>query len=474
MRLLGCFLVEVRNESKHRYNSPIASRKISSMADSSLNYSYRPHVIVAGVLLLPYLIPPFAQTALSHVFSLLSHGVAASLALLYFTFVRNCWVPRLKSLPLSFFVLLFALTLVSIILDRDRAIAADFTELAKPFSLALVFSLGYTLSWNQDLLRNYIIRPLVILLALSASLVIIESVPMSWADAVSDVYVRSRGSLQNKAIGPFSTPYFAGSVYVYMALSFLSLYITTKKKSFLALFLLGMLLAILTQSRTVFLAILVSIPVWIGLYLAFHRAIKRQRLNLRKFAFAIVGVFAFSTFALMIYLFLKDNLGYLILGVNTYFLNLPEHLAKDSGSVGVRMSQIRFVIENNPYVLIGAGIGKGYAGSLESFYALYYYRYGILGMAIYSLLWISGLRFSWRSMRYAQMEGKDYWSGFFLGLVAFLMVLPILSLSSVITDQPILYPLFYTLLGIVYSYYFKVVRFGHKVLLSVEKPVASN
>lgn len=444
------------------------------MTESSFNYSYRPHVIATGVLLLPYFIPPFAETPFSQVFSLLSYSIAAGLALLYFTLVRNFWVPRLKRLPLSFFVLLFALTLVSIILDGNRAIAADFSELLKPFFLGLVFSLGYTLSWNQDLLRNYIIRPLIILLALSALLAIIESLPISWADVVSDIYVRSRGSLQNKAIGPFSTPYFAGSVYVYMASLFLSLYITTKKKSFLALFLLGALLAVLTQSRTVFLAIFVSVPVWIGLYLAFHRAIKRQRLNLQRFALAIVGVFAFSTFALMIYLFLKDHLGYLILGVDTYLLNLPEHLAKDSGSVGVRMSQIRFVIENNPHVLIGAGIGKGYTGSLESFYALYYYRYGILGMAIYSLFWISGLRFSWRSMRHAQKEGKAYWSGFFLGFVAFLMVLPILSLSSVVTDQPILYPLFYTLLGIVYSYYFKVVRFGHKVILSVEKPVALN
>lgn len=474
MRLLGCFLVEVRKESKHRSNSRIASRKISFMADSSLNYSYRPHVIVVGVLLLPYFIPPFAQTALSHVFSVLSHGVAASLALLYFTFVRNCWVPRLKSLPLSFFVLLFALTLVSIILDRDRAIAADFSELLKPVFLALVFCLGYSLSWNQDLLRKYIIRPLVMLLMLSASLAIIESLPINWADVVSNVYVRSRGSLQNKAIGPFSAPYFAGSVYVYMALSFLSLYTTTKKKSFLALFFLGALLAVLTQSRTVFLAIFVSVPVWIGLYLAFHRAIKRQRLNIQKFAFVIIGFFGFSTFALMIYLLLKDHLGYLILGVNTYLFDLPEHLANDSGSVGVRMSQIRFAIENNPYVLIGAGIGKGYTGSLESFYALYHYRYGLLGMAMYSLLWISGLRFSWRSMRHAQREGKTYWSGFFLGFVAFVMVLPILSLSSVITDQPILYPLFYTLLGVVNSYYFKVVRSGHKVILTPEQSVAFN
>lgn len=428
------------------------------MEKSIVNCTYNSHVIVTGVLLFPYLIPPFAQTPLSDILSLLSYGVPAGLALLYFSFVRDFRIPRLRNLPAAFFILIFSLTLLSIILDHHRATGLDLIELLKPVTMLLVFSLGYSLQWDQDRLKKYIIRPLIILLSLSALLAIIEILPNNWTDAVSDVYVRSRGSLQNKVIGPFRTPYFAGSVYVYLALTFLGLYIATKKTHFCSLFVISAILSVLTQSRTVFLAIVASVPAWMVLYLFYHRAIKQERLKPRKIALAIIGLLGFLFFTFIIYMLLKERLGYLISGVNAYILNLPEHLTRNTGSVGVRMSQIRFVIENNPYIFVGAGIGKGYTGHLESFYALYYYRYGILGIAIYSLVWISGLIFSWRAMRHAQGVGDIYCAGFFLGFVGFVFVLPILSLSSVITDQPTLYALFYTLLGVVFSYYLKVVQ----------------
>ena len=430
----------------------------NDMNESIVNRTYKPHVLVVGVLLFPYLIPPFAQTSFSAISSILSYSVPVGLALLYIAFVRDLRLPQLKNLPIAFFTLILVLTLLAIGLDLNRASGSDFIELLKPIAMLLTFSLGYSLLWNQQRIKSYIIRALVILLSLSALLAIIEIIPNNWTDEISQLYVRPRGSLQNKAIGPFRAPYFAGSVYLYLAFSFLGLYIATKKIHFFFLFTVGVLLAVLTQSRTVFLAIVISAPVWVILYLSYHRAIKPKRIKPGKILFAIIGVLGSLLFAAIIYLVLRDRLGYLISGVNAYILNLPAHITRDAGSVGIRMSQIRFVIENNPYIVVGAGIGKEYIGHLESFYALYYYRYGLAGIGIYSLLWIAGLRYSWRAMRYAQRVGDVYCAGFFLGFVGFIVVLPILSLSSVITDQPTLYGIFYTLLGVVFSYYFKVVQ----------------
>lgn len=54
--------------------------------------------------------------------------------------------------------------------------------------------------------------------------------------------------------------------------------------------------------------------------------------------------------------------------------------------------------------IIGDGIGKGGEMMLESFYALYYYRYGLLGLFLYVLLILIT---SFKSFRIANHEEKQ-------------------------------------------------------------------
>ena len=424
-----------------------------SDAGSTKRVQLAPHVLVACVLLFPFLIPPFARSSIAQLLFSLSSAIPLFIAIFYIASSCRLPNPRVLAIPSVFFFSLFALTLFSLLVDYHRVVTSDFYELLKPVAFFLVFSLAFLARWDQERLRSYLIFPLAFLLTLSAVLAAIEYLPGTLATAISEIYVRPRGSLQNKSVAVFATPYFAGSVYLFVALVFLGLYLSIGRLFFLVFFTLGVALAVSTQSRTVFLTIVVGLPLYLTLYLAFFNAVKLDRFKPRRVGMVVLSLFGFSLALAVAFVFLRDHLSYLVTGVNYYLLNLPEHLSKDSGSVGLRMSQIRFAIENNPYIVTGAGIGRSYSPSLESFIALYYFRYGLLGITVYILMWGGGIFVAWRCMRYAQYMGHLYWAGFLFGVVFFILLLPILSLSSVITDQVRLYPIYYTMLGVVFAYY---------------------
>jgi hypothetical protein len=72
---------------------------------------------------------------------------------------------------------------------------------------------------------------------------------------------------------------------------------------------------------------------------------------------------------------LKTTFGYAIGGLESFAIGKNQ-------SASIRTEQIQWAIKNNKFIFAGAGIGKN-VRMLESFYSLYYYRYGLIGVLLY-------------------------------------------------------------------------------------------
>lgn len=138
---------------------------------------------------------------------------------------------------------------------------------------------------------------------------------------------------------------------------------------------------------------------------------------------------------------LRDTFAYAFSGI--------ESMASGSNnSVNTRAAQLDWALENNHFTIIGAGIGKEEM-MLESFYSLYYYRYGILGIGLFLFL---SLYTSLLSYRIAKNE-NDNNALLYYTLFVFYLITPMAIMSSCHQDTPKISLIFYGLIGLVHRKY---------------------
>jgi hypothetical protein len=141
---------------------------------------------------------------------------------------------------------------------------------------------------------------------------------------------------------------------------------------------------------------------------------------------------------------LKTTFGYAIGGLESFAIGKNQ-------SANIRTAQIQWAIENNKFIFAGAGIGKN-VRMLESFYSLYYYRYGLIGVLLYL-----AIPFTTAFVAYG-IAKKEYktnkrTAAFYLSLFVYYVVSPIGMLSSCNQDTPKTAFLFYGLMGLVFHKY---------------------
>jgi hypothetical protein len=201
---------------------------------------------------------------------------------------------------------------------------------------------------------------------------------------------------------------------------------------------------VITQSRTAFLYLPVLLFLWGCLYFISEK--RRGVIVILVIILGIVLIFEGRS-----YLFSKFNLRYLEFGFEKYIVGFSVN--SGVGSLGARLDQIEWVVNNNWAVVVGAGIGKGYYEYLESLYSLMYYRAGLIGLIIYIGLF-TGLFFSYLSAyisaaRSGRLDGDLVRRGLIFP-VAGLMFIPalfIIGASSMVSDQIHLLPVVYIFFG---------------------------
>lgn len=355
-------------------------------------------------------------------------------------------------------ILTFAcLTLLSLIISGNDVIFRDVVELAKPVYLGIFFIVSYLCKWRYP----DFVRFINIVLALFIGLGIwgILEANVSIVNNVSGVlYKETRNSLQFKAITSFIVPYVYGSLMIWPMWYFLlaSLFQKNRLLHFIG-FSICFLAIVFSQSRTIILSIAFSL-VYFGMFAFFAKWLPKRNI-------VIAAIYLFITLASAVVIVFYDELrillGYMVKGLELVVTSLQaggfNNLLEQHQSVGLRFAQIMFAIQNQMLLpIIGVGIGKALFMP-ESFYALYLYRYGLLGIAIH----VAIVFMVWsRSIQLAKAIKYDYGKkefSFFLATSLYMVSLPVSYLSSSINDFTRTGFFFYVLAGLVFALHRRIV-----------------
>jgi hypothetical protein len=128
-----------------------------------------------------------------------------------------------------------------------------------------------------------------------------------------------------------------------------------------------------------------------------------------------------------------------------------ENIARNTDtSVNIREEQFHWAIENNKLIFFGCGISKDIT-MLESFYSLYYYRYGLISTIIYLIMLMITAYTAYKITKHENNNNEI--SVFYLSLFVFFLISPIGLLNSCNQNIPKISFLFYGLIGLIFNKY---------------------
>lgn len=321
----------------------------------------------------------------------------------------------------------------------NNIVPNDFLEILRPIGILLIFMYYNNSNLPINVVESQTLKMIYWTFLIICTYCILEFV---FPNPIRDIsYVlwkrRSLPILNNKAIGPFFQIY--NAAYALLLPLFWSFIGMVKNIDFknLTFFVLNFLTLLLTQSRSMYICAAFGLLLSIGI---------STNLKSSKSFFKMVTIIAIIIFIGFILFVtyqddLRQNLGYAFTGFNSM-------LEGNNNSVNTRENQISCAIENNKFPLIGYGIGKSDI-LLESLYALYYYRYGLLGIILFiSLTFYSG----YISFKVSKIM-KDKFKYFYEALSVFFFVNPIGLSSSCHQDAPKTSLIFYGMMGLVFFRY---------------------
>lgn len=343
----------------------------------------------------------------------------------------------------------FYATILSVLGEilKGSLIFNDLFELARPLAFFMFYSWYRYAVVKVDDIEQQTVKLIVILFLIESIYSILEFffldnvLPLSYLLYKNETMAIYR----NKAIGSFTQIYAYGYIlllpFCYFFISFLY---QKRLLSFVKLILVTFAL-LLTQSKSIYISatlcalLCFCTPV---LYLNWRNVLKNS-----SFMLILLG--------LIIFLFLSYQED--LYKIFPYALEGLERIAEgDGGTVNTRLEQILWALYNNQFILIGAGIGKSEI-MLESLYGLYYYRYGLIGLAIFVSVVLFTVRSSYRIARIYQYT-HVHLSIFYYALSIFYLVSIVALSSSCHQDTPKISILFYGFMGLIHAKYNEIKR----------------
>lgn len=344
---------------------------------------------------------------------------------------------------ISAFLIYFLYSLLfSLLCDllKGVSVLSDYTEIIKPFSFFLFYCFyRYSIIGVEELER----KTLRILFATFFFLCIWSIIEILFSDLFLNIsywlYRREElPVLKNKAIGSFAQTYQFGYI---LLLPFIYVYISFLKRITLKCFLIFVIFLVtilLTQSKSMYVCAFLIIFCSAFLPLFYENGLSAIRtLSLLGILIGALGV---------IYWIYQDELIVMFEYAIKGFRNI---LNGTSNSADARTDQLSWALQNNSLILIGGGIGKGEM-MLESFYSLYYYRFGIIGISFYLLMIFIVARKAYIVAKYERIIKMRI---FYYSLFVFYLLTPIALASSCHQDTPKISFLFYGMIGLICNKY---------------------
>jgi hypothetical protein len=350
-------------------------------------------------------------------------------------------IPHFKRIYL-YFIVFSALQFITLIQGGSFSVEA-LIELSKPYAFFYAFALGSLLNWSRASMYNDFFKPLVSLGLASLFLGLIEYL------GIITPYSRVidfRENLLGRFLGLFGTSYFAASVYLLIGVMSLYLWKQTRLLGYAVISLVFFSGSLLTQSRTSFIAASFLLLMFLAELIFESQTnlkIKKGNIVLLIFPLLLIGI------TIMVLITFGNKFSYITIGLFGHYLpNFLNQLSASTGSIGQRMLEIRFVLDSQPFPFLGISLEDPPIGSLESLYSYIVYHVGFIGLIFYFFFIIS----VYRRVKFLAVHLLDTRNAsIFMGLSRFILILPVLSFASVITDQIRLFSLFYFTFGIAFS-----------------------
>lgn len=324
--------------------------------------------------------------------------------------------------------LMVVLTAIALAVSADRVIIQDLYEFIRPFSVFVFLIFGIMLSCQQKLdIKKLVYYPLAFVTFFFFILFVGELMHAPLIGDMHSLYFRDKPVLRGKFVGSFFSTYVAGLYFVACFSLFFARALLSKSDglTYFGLALCCVFLVLHTQSRSAFLALVGSF-IFIQM-LALLIDAKRGFVCMLSICSVTYGILALKGADLV------REFAYLSSGIDAYLMNFRTSAAGNN-SLGLRIQQFFWALENNPYVIFGAGILKDEVRLLESWFALYYFRYGLLGLWLYIIFWAGLLVVALRAAFKFRKEDNMDIAGFMLGFAGMIIASSIALMSFVATD----------------------------------------
>jgi hypothetical protein len=321
-------------------------------------------------------------------------------------------------------ILLFLMCLTAFFGGENTSGLIDLVSTFRPLIIAFHIFAFYLLIQKSDIeeLRKLIKVFLVISITLSVGIYLLE---FSGSNLIYLLYKRdSRLDLQSAFLSFFGLTYFASYFYSILLLFTLFLWGKENKKIYIYLAILCVYFNFESQSKIGLITSFGSLSIFMIFYLS--------RLKSILYSIILISVvFFLYMYSHEIITYLNNNFSGLI--IRTLYVMITD--TSSSGTLNVRLTQITdtlFLI-NNGSVILGAGFDKGLY--LESWIAVYLYRYGYLGVILF-LVYYSYLFFNNLYIYYFfKKQGYKVESLLALSCAVWALFIPLSQLSTAMIDS---------------------------------------
>jgi hypothetical protein len=386
---------------------------------------------LALVLFFPGLIS-FFGLAVEQGLTILIFGVSILCLLLFKTKLSF----RVFYVSFCFYAYFQISVIISLLRSTDIFISSDLVEIFKPLYLYVFFILPYCILREvDDLYRvSYSLMFFCIILSLFG---IFESWTSIGYNISTFLYKPARAVLKDKAVASFIITYTFASFMILPFFYFITKFLSEKKVfninimiSFIMVFCIFS-----TQSKTVFIGLFFTLALFFLCYLIYGFTINKKRVLVFIFCFIISLLLGIGV---LMELF-EDKLGYIYSGLEivlSSFLSGGVATAiYSTPSVFLRFEQLEFALNQQDTIpLIGVAIGKSVLMP-ESIYALYIYRFGLIGLILhFIMLWVLIKKSYHCASFFAEFKDKHLYS-FFMAIHFYALSLPLSYFSSAVNDQ---------------------------------------
>lgn len=326
--------------------------------------------------------------------------------------------------------------LISLFRSSSIFITSDAVEIFKPLYLYAFFLLPFC--FFKTYLDLKIISKFLILFCLILAVFGILEAWTSFGYSISTfLYKPERLVLKDKAVASFIITYTFASFMVLPFFYFLTRALSQRKifnidfiYSFLCIFCIFS-----TQSKTVFIGIILIFFLYFLLYMSYGFTYNKKRV----FSFFILFLLLISFSIGVLVSFFENKFRYIYNGLDIVITSLMDNglmsAVYSTPSIFLRFEQFQFAMEEQDIIpLIGVAIGKSVLMP-ESIYALYMYRVGLIGLFLHFSMLLYLILKSYECAKYFKEKEDIHFYSWFMAIHFYALSLPLSYFSSAVNDQ---------------------------------------